>query len=174
MKTRWAKADNETLIAEDEDTRQWLAKRSRHALIEAETKELRNGAMHRKFFALVNLVWENLSDEGQKNFPTRDLLVSGLKIAIGHADTIVVHVSPRDYKDGAPPWPDKVAIISRIPRSISFAKMDQGEFEQFFDRCCDVIIRDFWPDMTKETLKAEVAEMCGAGGFSEVGRMPDG
>lgn len=156
MKTRWTKASNDTLIAEDEDTRAWLAKRPRHALIEATTKELRNAAMHRKFFALINLVFQN-----QEIYKTQDQFLEALKIASGHCDFIL-----------APHPRTRETHLNFVPKSISFAKMDQGEFEAFYDKVCDVIIRDFWPGMDKATLKAEVAEMCGAGGLSEIDRMP--
>ncbi len=164
MKTRWTKASNDTLIAEDEETREWLAKRPRDALIQAETKELRNPGHHRKFFALVNLVFENAPESVVTNYQTTELFLAALKISVGHCDVVWAR-SPQHRNQYVP---------CHIPKSISFAKMDQHEFEQFYDRCCDVIIRDFWPDMDKATLKAEVAEMCGAGGLSEIGRMPTG
>ena len=161
MRTTWDKGQG-CLVPADADTEDWLAKQPADALIRGEFKALRNPAHHRKFFALVNLVFENLPEGSfSQHIKSPELLVSALKIGAGHYDFIWAKSE------------QNIAYQCRIPRSISFAKMDQHEFEQFYDRCCDVIIRDFWPDMDKATLKAEVAEMCGAGGFSEIGRMAE-
>ena len=157
------------LEPEDDSAKQWheTARKNGRTLCQVQQPSLpRNPGHHRKFFALVNLVYENLPHEGDAESFTRYLtttesLVSYLKIATGHCDFIWARNT-----HGSP-------VQCQLPRSISFAKMDQAEFETFFNKCCDVIIRDFWPDMDKETLKAEVAEMCGAGGFNEIGRMPD-
>ena len=156
MKTKWTKISIDTMVAEDEESRAWLAKRPLHALIEAETKELRNPGHHRKFFALLKIVHENLP-ERMYDYNIDDFR-EDLTIEAGH------------FRNA---WDWRHQKMRSKAKSISFAKMDQHEFEQFYDRCCDVIIRDFWPDMDKATLKAEVAEMCGAGGLSEIDRMPN-
>ena len=48
-----------------------------------------------------------------------------------------------------------------LPRSISFAKMDQAQFREFFERCCRVITAEWLPHMTAPQVQAEVLEMLG-------------
>lgn len=148
MKTHWnrTKGGLEPASAETED---WLAKKACGVLIEAETKEPRNGKFHRLFFALVNLVFQN-----QEVWPTQELLLVALKIGAGH------------YTANYFKLPDGQVVMTPTPKSISFAKMDETEFSKFFDRICDVVIKDYWADMTREEIKADVAEIVGIGALT--------
>lgn len=150
MKARFLKAGPNTIEVADADTEAWLAKKAYGTFIEVDAKEPRNGAHHRLFWALVKKVFEN-----QEVWPTQDLLVAALKIGAGCSTTIHVKL------------PDESMAATFLPKSISFGKMDQGQFDRFYDRVCDVVIRDFWPSMRKDTLKAEVAEMVGIGAYHE-------
>lgn len=48
-----------------------------------------------------------------------------------------------------------------LPRSISFAKMDQPAFREFFERCCKVISTEWLPHMSAKQVQTEVLEMMG-------------
>ncbi len=105
--------------------------------VSVEVKRPRNIQHHRLFFALLNLVFEN-----QEHFKTVDELRFALCIAIGHADPVVTR-SGTHMK----------------PRSISFGKMDQAEFNTFFDRAVNFICTEVLPGMDSEALRNEVEEM---------------
>lgn len=110
-------------------------------LVKVKISRPRNAGHHRKFFALLNLVFEN-----QEHYPTLDHMLVALKVALGHCDTVIL-------KNGQTAF---------IPRSISFAKMDQTEFEAFWDKACQIITKHFLPGVTKAQLEREVLELMGA------------
>jgi hypothetical protein len=43
-----------------------------------------------------------------------------------------------------------------IGRSIAFHKMNQSEFEAFYEKCLDVIAKHFLPGVETDALRAEV------------------
>lgn len=108
----------------------------------------RNVKHHRLFWALMAKVHENLPDDKRERYPTTEILTAWFKVKTGHCDTF--HI-----EDGA------VERIVHIPKSISFAKMDQVEFNRFFDVCCQLIALHFIPDVAPQTWRAEVERMIG-------------
>ena len=48
-----------------------------------------------------------------------------------------------------------------LPRSISFAAMDQPAFREFFEKCCRVISMEWLPHMSAKQVQAEVLTMMG-------------
>lgn len=95
----------------------------------------RNIRFHRLFFSLVNLVFENQDVYDNK----KDFLVE-VKLKCGIYD---IHVTTKGK-------------LMYIPGSISFAKMDETEFREFFERAVDKMINSFIPDMVQDELKEEV------------------
>jgi hypothetical protein len=112
-------------------------------LIEVEIKRRRNIKFHRKYFALITLVWENMD---QERYPTIEDLHAALKIAAGLRTRI-------ELPDGT---------LGFIPGSIAFHKMDQGAFDRFFNRVCDLVAKHFLPGVTSEELRHEVETLIGA------------
>lgn len=110
-------------------------------IVRAEIRRPRNVQHHRWLWALATIVaqnstvWRNSED-----------VVTALKFATGHVTTFRI------------PGTDKVY---EIPRSISFAKMDQDAFKQFSDRCIGVITERWLPGVSSEALRQEVLEMMG-------------
>ena len=49
----------------------------------------------------------------------------------------------------------------RLPKSISFAKMDQAEFRSFFERACVVVCEEFLPHMKPGELTKQIEQMVG-------------
>lgn len=97
----------------------------------------RNGRFHRLFFSLLNLVAENTDY-------TTDQLLHLVKIGIGHVDWVML-----DGKQVP------------VPKSISFAKMDDTEFRKFFNRALDFICQKVIPGTNKGDLEREVFAMLG-------------
>lgn len=52
----------------------------------------------------------------------------------------------------------------QLPRSISFAKMDQAEFKAFFDKACLVVCEELLPHMKPSELRQQIEIMVGAHG----------
>lgn len=51
----------------------------------------------------------------------------------------------------------KILVKQRIPISMSYASMDEGEFRGVMRQFCEFIAREYWPSLTPDTI-AEMAE----------------
>jgi len=85
-----------------------------------EVKQKRNIQFHRKFFALINMVYDN-----QEVFNNIDHLRKELTIASGFYDTYT-NFEGQERKEA---------------KSISFSKMDDIEFSELYSKFCDTVIR---------------------------------
>lgn len=97
--------------------------------IEFEFTKKRNVKFHRKFFALLNLVFEN-----QEQYNNIEHLRKYLIISAGYYDL-------RYNIDG---------VEIREPKSISFAKMDELEFSEVYNRVIDVVVN--WLGIDKQEI----------------------
>jgi len=98
----------------------------------------RNVAHHRKFFALLNVIYPH-----QDTYPTRESLLKAIKCALGFGETIKL--------------PDGRIILS--PGSISFGKMDQQAFSEFYERAVKLITEKILPGVDSADLEREVNEI---------------
>ena len=98
----------------------------------------RNVQHHRKFFALINVIFPH-----QDLYPTEEMLLAAMKVALGFGDSIKL--------------PDGRTII--VPKSISFAKMDQAAFDKFYDRALALILTKILPGVDRKDLETEVADI---------------
>lgn len=97
----------------------------------------RNVQHHRKFFALCSIVHAN-----QEHYSSVEQVVAALKVATGHCDFVVTQKG----------W-------TAIPRSISFAKMDQTEFNAFYEKCVDYVVTKIIPGISRDDLRNELLEI---------------
>ena len=77
----------------------------------------RNIAHHRKYFAFLNLIIENIPEELDGKFRSVNDLLDELKMQLGYRE-LRVSLTGKEYF---------------VPKSISFSKMDQSEFEKFYN-----------------------------------------
>lgn len=84
-------------------------------VVQCEITRPRNLAHHRKFWALLNVFWQATGDWSS----TYGVLIE-LKVRLGHVQEVLL----RDTGE-----------LVRVPKSISFAQMDQGAFDVFYERC---------------------------------------
>jgi len=127
----------------DENAEELLQRIKKGEVLEVELRRPRNIQHHRLFFALMKIVWDNSPHD---EYPTVDSLIVRMKIDTGHRDEMV-------FEGG---------ILAYIPRSISFAAMDQAEFDQFFERCCDWVAEHVLPGVTSQELRDEIEPMIGS------------
>lgn len=118
--------------------REMLTHIGKDEMVEVVIKRPRNLGHHKKFFALLSLIFEN-----QTRYPTVEDLLDAIKVHIGHCSTITL-------KDGREVY---------VPKSISFAAMDQTEFEQFWNRVVTVICEQIIPGMNRADLEREILEL---------------
>lgn len=134
------------LAPAEERAAEWTAKMRAGEMITIQPpKRARNGKHHRLFFALMTLVYQNLPEDSAALYRNVDQFVSAVKIAAGHYDELTT----------------PGGTVHKIPKSISFARMDQTAFDQFYDSVCELIINHFLPGVTSEDLKREVGQMVG-------------
>ena len=104
-------------------------------VLTVEVKRPRNVRFHAKFFAMLQLILAN-----QDHYKSLEDLLDVCKLRTGHCRTI-------QTKQGE----------VRIPRSISFAAMDDTEFAQFYDRACGWVVTEVIPGLERRHLDQEVA-----------------
>jgi len=102
---------------------------------EIEYKKKRNILFHRKFFALIELVYQN-----QEVYNNKEHLRKDLTISAGFYDI-------RHNFEG-------VEIYE--PKSISFANMDEVEFSELYNRFIDVVVQ--WLGIDKQSIIDEIEQ----------------
>jgi hypothetical protein len=115
-----------------------IDKLSSTGILFVEVKLPRNLLWHRKMFALFNLLYEN-----QSRFPTMDDLRAALLVYIGFCTEVTL-------KDGRTAF---------IPKSLSFAKLDQVGFEQLWSALVAAACEHIIPNMKDEDLRREIEEL---------------
>jgi hypothetical protein len=102
----------------------------------------RNVRHHRLFFQALRFI--QLHSPNMCRVPINKMR-GILLIATGHCDTII------DAETGK---------VGYMPHSMSFASMDQSEFNQFFDAACAVISRRWMhPGVSPEDVRRELVLM---------------
>lgn len=146
MKALFAK-NLRALYPADEAGEALVQKLGQGEMVEVEIRRKRNLQHHRLYWALLSLVWQQLDDRAK--YPTVEELHAEVKIVTGHYDRRDIVVEGKRYP-----------VL--VPKSISFAAMDQDEFEQFFTRVCDWVAKDVLPGVRQEDLRHELSVMVGA------------
>lgn len=124
-----------------------------------DARKARNPDHHRKAFALINLIFDS-----QERYTTVEDMLVELKLRTGWYEE---HISGRPnpffnavaamIRRTVPTAPMRNSLIralkkiamsaeSRViyvPKSISFADMDQTQFEEFYDRVMDLAIQEY-------------------------------
>lgn len=107
------------------------------ALVACEVSRPRNLRHHRLF-------WKLCSSIGEAVGVHRDAVANVIKLRTGH--TLLVKTAKG---------------LHEFPKSISFAKMDQGQFSAFFNDACMIVCSEFVPNMKPSQLRDEVLRMAG-------------
>ncbi len=139
MKFNLVKTNIGVIPATDED-KEKFDKLGIGEVFKCQSLNQRNLLFHRKFFALIHLAFDNMPIEFESHFPTEDLLRAELIKRAGWY---------QHYKD-------LKGNDQYIPKSISFDKMGQEEFEQLYNRVIDVIIKWLIPNLDKDLLENEI------------------
>jgi len=113
--------DNSFKVAYDSDYDK-LKRIKPNEFVECEIKKKRNIMFHRKFFALLNLLYQN-----QERYNNIDHLRNDLTIEAGYY-TIRENLKGEQVYEA---------------NSISFAKMNEETFSEYYGKCLDVIVKYF-------------------------------
>ncbi len=103
----------------------------------------RNYEFHKKFFALVRLAFNNLPEHLVRmlNIRSEEDMLDAYKLELG-LYTLVWHGRRPVVKLG----------------SISFAAMDETEFQKFYNRCVDITLTTFLRGLSRQDLIEEVEQ----------------
>ena len=121
----------------DHAARLFVGRLKRGELVAVNVTRPRNLAHHRKFWKLIQIVTDN-----QTHYKSAEETCAAFKVAIGHADFVQT----------------KRGLVG-IPRSISFAKMDQSAFEAFYDKAVEYLTTEVVPGLDRDALRMEVEEL---------------
>lgn len=132
------RSDGAKLIPTDTDGAEFCSKHTGKDLM-VEVKMARNPGHHRKFFALLNLLWRR-TECGEK-YPSRNALRYALTMAAGYTEVVPTR---------------KGEVL--VPKSLAFESMDQTEFNELYDACVSLIIKEILPHMSEEDLRRELLE----------------
>lgn len=140
MSTAIFRKRGQTLVPVDQEGLDALAAIRNERDVEITIKQRRNPKHHRLLFALLKFILEH-SDL----FASTEAALTGLKIACGLVDPYIDATSGKTFF---------------VPRSISFASMEQGDFSAFFDRAVYVVTERWMPaGTTPESVRAEIEAM---------------
>ena len=112
-----------------------LARIKQGDIIEATYIKPRNPKHHRKFMALMNIVLDN-----NEKYENMDDLLFEMKLQTGH---VYQHISLGGK-------------ITYRPKSISFGSMDQIEFDLFYSKAVNVVLKFFLKGLPEEDRKSVV------------------
>lgn len=103
---------------------------------QVDVKQARNYELHKKYFALINCAWEYQNERVVEHFKNSiELFRKSVEIAAGHSDTI--------YSIARKEWIEQ-------PKSISFAKMNEFEFQELYESVRNVLFTIFLKDIREE------------------------
>ncbi len=109
-----------TLHGDGEESVCQIGKLALGKTLRAEVKQPRNAAFHRLFFALCHRIGDGIGQDAEA-------IATVFKLAAGHYDII----RTKSYGD------------VKVPKSISFAKMDETSFREFFEECIRVAFAEW-------------------------------
>lgn len=135
MKIYVVKQLNQTLKSFGDSDLEYIKKLKVGEAVEVEVKRPRNIKFHKKYWALLNIVYSN-----QEMYNNIDHLRHDLTIAAGFYDL-------RTTMHGE---------VLKWPKSISFSSMDQSEFEELYSRTLDVIVQNF--NFDREDIAQEIEQ----------------
>lgn len=129
------------LAPDDESATAVLRRIKPGDVVRVEVRRPRNLSAHRRWFALVNMIYANSEDYGSP-----ELVHAHLKLLAGHADPIVNKATGETYL---------------VPKSISFSSMDEDAFQALWARVVPKVCTEIIPGLTVPEVEDEVLRICG-------------
>lgn len=109
---------------------------------ECDIKEIRNYPFLKKAFALLNSAWALMDEKQQAAWRSKEGFRNYLTVAAGHYDVY---------------YNQRLQAFVEIPRSWSFDKMPESEFNDLYDRMKDVIFSVLGKRITEEVFNRVLA-----------------
>ena len=109
-------------------------------ILQAKALDQRNVQHHRKFFALIRVVYDNMPEQFDSHFPTQDDLRHELIKRAGFYKEYIDLKGNKQYR----------------AESISFDSMGQKRFDDLYNRVLDVVVQWFLFD--RDVLEGEIMQ----------------
>ena len=109
-------------------------------IVVCDLDDRRNLRFHRKYFAMLNFVFENLSEDLRERIPSVEVLRSEIMRIMGKVEVYYSLDGKRML----------------IPESISFANMGQKRFAKVYSDTIDICLKYFLPDVDREDFELEI------------------
>lgn len=109
-------------------------------IVVCDLDDRRNLRFHRKYFAMLNFVFENMSEDLRERIPSVEVLRSEIMRIMGKVEVYYTLDGKRML----------------IPESISFAKMGEKKFQKVYSDTIDVCLKYFLPEVNKEDFQLEL------------------
>lgn len=122
MEIYLVKQENNTFAVAYDDGHEKVSKIGVGAMVKAKITQPRNIGFHKKFFALIKMVYDN-----QDHYKNREHLRKDLIVSAGF------------YNEHITIWGE----VIKVAKSISFGTMDNLEFQNLYDRVTDEIVQHF-------------------------------
>ena len=129
--------DLNALRPASEEAEEFLRKLKLGKEVMVEVKRVRNGKMHRLWWALMSILANNLEGDYSP-----EAICDYIKIKIGLVNVCEIN-----------------GEVIQTPKSISYSAMDQTDFEHFFEQAINFACEHLIPDLKSEELKNEVLRM---------------
>lgn len=127
---------NNTLTPYNESDSETLRKFAHNSIIKAVIKKPRNFNFHKKYFALLNIAYQNLPEHLTSYYPSFEVFRSIIQMKAGYYTPVLT---------------DKGGEIF-LPKSISFSTIDNIEFEKIYNSVYDVIINNILVGVSSSEL----------------------
>jgi len=137
------------LVPHDEAAAEFIQKMKAGALMHADFKKVRNYQFHKKYFALVTFAfdqWEprgGLTYKGQPVAKNKERFRKDVAILAGFFESTV----------------NLKGEVRLEAKSISFAQMDEIEFEALYSKTIDVILSRILTQYTRDDLEEVVEQL---------------
>src|SRR6056297_902379 len=109
-------------------------------ILQAKALDQRNVQHHRKFFALIRIVYDNMPEQFDSHFPTQDDLRHELIKRAGFYKEYIDLKGNKQYR----------------AESISFDSMGQKRFDDLYNRVLDVVVQ--WFLFERDVLESEIMQ----------------
>lgn len=109
-------------------------------VISVEVKKPRGYKFHKKLFAMLNIILHN-----QDHYQTVEELLTAAKFGVHHTEKMRVKRDGHVYE-------------LELPKSVSYAAMDDHEFADFYERVTQWVLTDVIPGLERRHLDEEVRE----------------
>ena len=109
-------------------------------LITCDLDDRRRLGYHRRYFALLKFVFENMSEQLHERIFSIDMLRAEIAIRTGNVEVFYTFDGKRCL----------------VPLSISFTNMGQKRFEKLYSDTLDICLKNYLPEVDRETYEMEI------------------